>query len=234
MITNADRLRRLVDAINPAPDTRALEVATGPGHVAMALAPRCREVVGIDLTSAPLKIAERLSRERGINNVRFQLGEADKLGFKDGEFDIVVCRFAFHHFEHPEVILGEMARVCRRGGTVAVEDLFTSENPARADYCNRIEQLRDTSHTAALPLSELAAMMGRAGLDVERLYSDRIESNVAEWLKSAQTPAHAEAEVRKLIDADLRDDLSGMLPLHRDGNLYFVQRTAALICRKIA
>jgi len=72
-ITNAQRLERLVTATNPASDARALEVATGPGYVAMALAAICREVVGLDLTPAPIAIAERNRQERNIKNVRFQV-----------------------------------------------------------------------------------------------------------------------------------------------------------------
>jgi hypothetical protein len=127
-----------------------------------------------------------------------------------------------------------MVRVCRAGGVVAVEDLYASENPARAACNNRVERLRDTSHTSALPLSELAAMMGRAGLEIESVYSDRIKTDVESWLTSTQPSPETIAEVRRLIDDDLRNDLSGMRPFRQNGELYFVHRTAALICRKLA
>lgn len=233
VITDADRLARLVRAIEPAATDRALEIATGPGYVAMALAERCREVVGLDLTAAPIVIAQRTSRERGLTNVRFEIGEADRLAYADSTFDVVVCRFAFHHFLDPQEILAQMCRVCRPGGTIAVEDLYASENPARAARGNRLEQLRDTSHTRALALSELIAMMGRASLEVERAHSDRLTTNLEEWLASAQTSADRAAEVRRMFDEDLRSDTSGMAPFVRDGALHFIQRTAAVVCRKI-
>ncbi len=233
IITDAERLARLVGAIEPGADDRALEVATGPGHVAMALAARCREVVGIDLTPAPLEIARRLSRERGIANVRFELGEADRLGFADGEFNLVVCRFAFHHFENPEAILAEMRRVCAAGGAIAIEDLFASEHPGRADRYNHCERLRDSSHTRALAPTELIAMTARAGLEVERLYSMSARAEVEPWLAAARTPPDKAAEVRRLLEEDLRRDLSGARPALSDGKLGFVQRTIAIVCRKL-
>lgn len=233
VITDADRLARLVRAIDPRPDDRALEIATGPGYVAMALAPCCHEVIGLDLTAAPIAIAQRASHERGLSNVRFEVGEADKLIYGDGEFDLVVCRFAFHHFMHPETILAEMCRVCRAGGTVVVEDLYANENPARAARCNRIEQLRDTSHTRALALSQLIAMMGQAGLEVESVHSDRHTTDLEGWLAGAQTPADRAIEVRQLLEADMREDLSGMQPFARDGAVHFIQRIAAIVCRKM-
>lgn len=233
VINDADRLTRLVRAIDPRPGDRALEVATGPGYVAMALAEHCREVVGVDLTAAPIAIAQRTARERGLTNVRFEVGEADKLSYSEGEFDIVVCRFAFHHFRNPEAILLQMCGVCRAGGTVAVEDLFAHENWRRAERCNRIEQLRDTSHTRALALSELIAMMGRAGLEVEGVHSERLTTELENWLASSQTPPDRAAAVREMLTAEMEADLSGMRPFVREGATYFVQRTAAIICRKV-
>jgi len=55
-------LDKLVEAVRPAPEARVLEIATGPGHVALAFARVCREVVGVDLTEAPLKIANTDAR----------------------------------------------------------------------------------------------------------------------------------------------------------------------------
>jgi ubiquinone/menaquinone biosynthesis C-methylase UbiE len=231
VITSEARLERLIAAIRPDREARALEVATGPGYVAMALAKHCREVLGIDLTEAPLRIAERTRAARGLNNVRFEQGDAETL--PDSQFDIVTCRFAFHHFEDAERVLGGMQRVCREGGTIAVEDLYASEVPARAAYWNAIERLRDHSHTRALALSELIAMFARAGIDVERLYSDEITSEVEPWLASSQTGAADAQEVRARLTRDMNEDLSGIRPSVRDGKLCFIQRTVALIGRKL-
>jgi ubiquinone/menaquinone biosynthesis C-methylase UbiE len=231
VITDPERLRRLVEAIAPARGAHALDVATGPGLLALALAERCREVVGVDLTEAPLAIAERNRRERGATNVRFQKGDADRLPFADGEFDIVICRFALHHFEHPTRVLMEMARVSRE--KVAVEDLEASESPAQAQYHNKFERLRDPSHTRALAASELIAMFAACGLKIERQYSDHLEQNLERWLATTQTPVGRAAEVRAMIERDAREDLSGTRPFLRDGQWFFRQQTLALVGRKI-
>src|ERR1700730_5192350 len=68
MIRDLDHIKKLVKAVGPGPDARVLEVATGPGHVAMAFAKVAREVVGIDLTDAPLKIAEKMRAGRGLSH----------------------------------------------------------------------------------------------------------------------------------------------------------------------
>jgi ubiquinone/menaquinone biosynthesis C-methylase UbiE len=229
-----ERIERLVNAINPAPDARALEIATGPGHVAMALAERCREVVGVDITDAPLAIAERIRRERGLANVRFQRADADQLGFPDGEFDVVLCRFAFHHFEDPATPLREMTRVCRTGGQVAVEDLAASEILKRAEFYNRFERLRDTSHTRALAISELLRMFGAQALEIEVLYTSDLVQPLERWLTNSQTPPDRATEIRAMFARDEREDLSGTRPFHHDGEIYFTQKTIAIVARKPA
>ncbi len=233
VVHNRERLARLVDAINPWPEARALEIATGPGNVAMAMAARCREVVGVDITDPILAVAERNRRQRGITNVRFQHGDADRLPFADGEFDIVFCRFAFHHFEDPAIALREMARVCRRGGTVAAEDLAASEIPERAAFQDQYERLRDSSHTRALPTSELLRMFAACRLEIESLYSNEMVQTVEYWMSYTHTPPDRAAQVRELFARDEREDLSGAHPFRRDGELYFFQKTVGVIGRKL-
>jgi ubiquinone/menaquinone biosynthesis C-methylase UbiE len=190
--------------------------------------------VGLDLTDAPLAIAEKNRRQRGLANVRFQRGDADRLPFADGEFDVVVCRFAFHHFEEPGRVLREMARVCRPEGKVAVEDLVSSEHRARGDYQNQFERLRDPSHTRALAPTELLALFTASGLELERLYSGELVQNLERWLANSQTPLDRAVEVRAMIERDGREDLSGTRPYLQDGQWCFRQPTLAVVARRLA
>lgn len=233
VIRDLDHIERLIKAVNPRPDARVLEVASGPGHVALGFAEVAREVVGVDLTEAPLKIAERMRIERGLSNVSFRIGDAERLPFGADEFDVVLCRFAVHHFENPATVIGEMSRVCKPNGTVAVEDLISSEHPERAQYYNRFERLRDTSHTRALPLSEMLKTLAAAGLEVIRFESAALKNPVDPWFKSARTPPQREAEARAMIERDLLEDLSGAHPVRIDGALYFTHRIAIVIAHKL-
>jgi ubiquinone/menaquinone biosynthesis C-methylase UbiE len=232
VIMDPVRLQRLLEAVDPVPESRVLEVACGPGSLALAFAARCREVLGLDLTEAPLTIAERNRDRRGLTNLRFQRGDADQLPFADGEFNVVVCRLAFHHFEEPGRVLREMARVCRPHGKVAVEDLVCSEHRARGDYQNRLEGLRDLSHIRVLAPSELLHLFTAAGLELDRLYSDQLVQNLERWLATCQTPPERAAEVRAMIERDAREDLSGTRPYVEDGQWFFRQPTLAVVSRR--
>jgi ubiquinone/menaquinone biosynthesis C-methylase UbiE len=234
-IADPERIARLVQAVRPRAADRVLEVATGPGYVAMGFAAVAREVIGIDLTDAPLALAEQRRQEQGVHNVRFQLADASHLPFAQGEFDVVVCRYAFHHFAEPPHILSEMVRVCAPHGTVAVEDLIVSEHPPRGAYQNRFENLRDPSHTAAFSLSALLTLFAKAGLEVEQVSTGHWPQVVERWLANAQTPAERAAEVRHLIEQDAREDLSGTRPFQTDdGQWCFTQHTAIVVGRKLS
>src|SRR5689334_10850742 len=158
-VANPLRVERLLGVVDPPADARVLDVATGPGYMAMGFAARCREVVGLDVTEAPLNLAQRMAGERGLTNLRLLAGDAARLPFEDASFDVVVCCLALHHMQEPRRTLAEMARVCRAGGRIAVEDMIASEHANRAVYHNHVETLRDPSHVRALPLSELLRLI---------------------------------------------------------------------------
>jgi len=119
-VSDPERIARLVEATDVDSSDRVLEVATGPGHVAFGFADRCKSVVGVDLTRAPLEIARKTQRKRETENVDFVRSDAEDIPCPPDSFDVVVCRLALHHVERPGRIVREMARVCRPNGTVAI------------------------------------------------------------------------------------------------------------------
>jgi ubiquinone/menaquinone biosynthesis C-methylase UbiE len=232
-VSDPQRVARLVAAVAAPPGARVLEVATGPGYVALGFGAAGHEVVGVDLTPAPLAIAEGLRRERGLDTVSFREADAEHLPFEAAAFDAVVCRLAFHHFAAPGRVLDEMVRVCRPGGTVAVEDLVVSEHPERAAYQNRFENRRDPSHTRAFTLSGLLAAFTAAGLEVEAVQTWELVQVVERWLANAQTPPEAAAEVRRLIEADGAQDLSGARPFRRDPDGWCFRHRNAIVTGRV-
>ncbi|MBV9279671.1 MAG: class I SAM-dependent methyltransferase, partial [Chloroflexi bacterium] len=88
---------------------RVLDVGCGAGHTALTLAPRVASVVAIDLTDEMLDQGRRLAAERGLGNVRFVRGDAERLDYPDASFDVVTSRYSAHHFPHPARALAEIA-----------------------------------------------------------------------------------------------------------------------------
>jgi SAM-dependent methyltransferase len=234
-VSDEERISRLVSAAQLTGNERVLDIATGPGYIAEAFARSAREVIGIDLTEAMLAIARERTALRRVANVSFQIADAQHLPFADGYFDVVVCRFAIHHLENPLTVVREMIRVCRVNGTVLVEDLFASEHPARADYYNHFERLRDPSHVRSLPLSELLHLLRDAGLETEAVTMNNLFPEVEHWLTTTRTPPDRASTVRRLLEEDRLHDLSGTRPFHdAAGHLCFRVRAAILTGRKFS
>ena len=138
-------------------DMVVLDVACGAAHASEVSAPYVRQVVGVDLTPALLQAGAERLRERGIDNVLLQEGDAADLPFLDQSFDLVFCRFAVHHFADPPRQIAEMARVCRRGGRVVISDMVAPEVDLRVGFDDLHRQL-DPSHARALPADELVQL----------------------------------------------------------------------------
>jgi 2-polyprenyl-3-methyl-5-hydroxy-6-metoxy-1,4-benzoquinol methylase len=235
-VTDEERIRRLVAAARLTGSERVLDIATGPGYIAEAFAGATREVVGVDLTEAMLLIAKQRTKERGISNVSFRAADAQNLPFENGAFDVVVCRLALHHLLKPREVLREMARVCRAGGTIVVEDIYASELAERAAYQDRWEILRDPSHVRTLALSEMLQLFRDAGLETDSVTTaDDLTPEVERWLATTKTPADRAAEIRRLLEEDRLHDRSGSRPFQdATGRLCFHARTAILAGRKVS
>jgi ubiquinone/menaquinone biosynthesis C-methylase UbiE len=169
----------------------------------------------VDLTSEMLAEGARAAREEGARNVVFLSGDASALPFVERQFDLVVCRFALHHFEDPAGAVGEMARVCRAGGTVAVIDMAREPGDAGERH-NELERLRDPSHTTALTEQGLLDCLTGAGLkDVRRLGERHQRMHVSPWLDQASPSSEARAEIEQALAAGGSE--TGLHPEHDHG-----------------
>jgi ubiquinone/menaquinone biosynthesis C-methylase UbiE len=141
----ADWVRRFVE---PRGDERALDAGTGTGGLAFALAPLVREVVGVDLV--PELLAEARSRAQSFPNVEFVEGDITSLSFEPASFDLAATTNTIHHIQRPELVVAELVRVTRPGGTIVVADQIAPVDPLAALDLNRFEHARDPSHARVL------------------------------------------------------------------------------------
>src|SRR4051794_19850247 len=142
----AETRERLARLLTLTGEERALDVGTGAGALAIALAPFVSEAIGVDVV--PELLAE--GRARAPANVRLIEADATALPFPQGSFDLVTTARTLHHVARPELVLAEMDRVLRPGGTMLVVDLIASGDPLAAIELNTFERARDPSTTRIL------------------------------------------------------------------------------------
>jgi demethylmenaquinone methyltransferase / 2-methoxy-6-polyprenyl-1,4-benzoquinol methylase len=116
--------RFLVSRLEVGPDARVLDVATGTGAVALELVrQRGCSVVGIDRSPEMLAVARRRIADRRLGaSIELHEGRAEKLPFADGSFDGLTVTYLLRYVDDPAATIGELARVVRPGGTMAMLD----------------------------------------------------------------------------------------------------------------
>ena len=115
----ADAIEHCVVRLNPQPGERILDLATGTGWTSRAIARRGATVMGVDI-AADLLVAARARAEAEALPIQYRLGDAESLPFETGEFDAVVSTFGIMFASRPEAAAEELARVCRKGGRIAL------------------------------------------------------------------------------------------------------------------
>ncbi|MGH2998108.1 MAG: class I SAM-dependent methyltransferase [Gaiellaceae bacterium] len=148
----------------PHGDESAIDVGTGAGALAFALAPLVQDVVGVDRVPELLERA----RERAPANVTFVEADAEQLPFDDFSFDLAATLRTLHHVPRPEVVLAELVRVTRPGGRLLVIDQIAPVDPLAALAVDRFERARDPGHTRLLPDIDLRQLFEANGLVLSR------------------------------------------------------------------
>ena len=169
------QLERLLAGLAPRAGQTILDLGTGTGYVALALAKRCREcrVIGLDVSAAGLDSARRAAAERGLTNIDFQLYDGVVLPFAAGSCDAAVSRYAWHHLPRPETTLEGLARAVRGGGRFVLADAIRADADA-ADFANRFQQLKPDGHIEMLERQNLLDQVGRHGFSLIDTFASSI------------------------------------------------------------
>lgn len=186
---------------------RVLEVGSGTGAMMRALARRPDfqgTAVGVEQSPAFVAAARRLAREEGVGDrVAFEVGDAHKLELPDESFDAVIINTVISHVGDTAAVLGELARVVRKGGTVAIFDgdyaSMTYAYPD-VDLGRRMDAALVTA-TFNNPriMRELPGLLPRYGLRITEAWGDAVaEIGTASFFKS-----FADTYVPYVIDAGL-------------------------------
>ncbi|HMF98529.1 MAG TPA: class I SAM-dependent methyltransferase [Vicinamibacterales bacterium] len=110
------------------PGSEVLEVAPGPGYLAIEMAKRNFRVTALDISESFVRIARRNAAEAGVT-VDVRLGNASQMPLADATFDFIVCVAAFKNFTDPIGALNEMHRALRPGGEASIFDLDKDASP---------------------------------------------------------------------------------------------------------
>jgi SAM-dependent methyltransferase len=167
----------VVEWCEPGEGVKALDVATGGGHVARRMREEGCEVVTLD--PSPGMKADVIA-------------PAEHIPFEDGSFDVVVTRIAPHHFQDIRAAVAEMERVSNR--LVVVEDTLYS-----SDAHEEAEKLRDPTHVRNYTEDEWRGFLTEVGLEVEQVECFEKTHPLEDWLARTGCEGEEAQRVRELL-----------------------------------
>lgn len=194
-----DDLKHLIELGEWQPTQHALDVATGGGHTALAVAPHVAQVTVTDLTPRMLEQARAFLIEQGVTNAEFQVADAEQLPFADATFDRVTCRIAPHHFPNMAQAVKEVARVLKPGGLFLLIDCMAPSDPELDTFDNTVEKWRDASHGRSCTAEEWQTFFTEAGLDIEQREFFRKTLEYDDWTKRSQLPIPEKERLEQFI-----------------------------------
>jgi ubiquinone/menaquinone biosynthesis C-methylase UbiE len=117
---------------------KVLEVAPGPGYLAIEIARRGFQVTALDISHTFVQIGSENASRAGVS-VDFRQGDAAVMPFEADSFDFIVCQAAFKNFVYPASALDEIYRVLRNGGTAVIQDM--SSEASHADISEEVQKM---------------------------------------------------------------------------------------------
>ncbi|HVA91480.1 MAG TPA: class I SAM-dependent methyltransferase [Chloroflexota bacterium] len=209
----------MVEALAPRPAWRVLDVGTGAGHAAMAVAPLVVHVTAVDVAPNMLAIAARLCAERGISNVTTLETNGRDLPFEGGAFDAAITRFSAHHWREPDAVIAEVERILPPGAPFVLVDSISPSDRAHDSFLATLELLRDASHGRNDSVTAWRERFTRHGFQIAQVRTWLLELDAEDWFKrSATIPWRADA-CRKLLAEAPRETVAAFAI--RDGGARF-------------
>ncbi len=194
-------LKRMVNLIKPSSDAFALDVATGGGHTAIALAKCVKQVVAIDITQEMLAEAKIASSQAGVSNITFRAEDVHNLNISDCQFDIVASRLAVHHFSDVNRALREMCRVLKPSGKLYILDCSVIDGEEPEKEINRIESLRDSSHQFSYSPRLWHQLLEELPLTIDHTSLLKEQYELPRWFDRMGTDRNNRKEIFRILNS---------------------------------
>ncbi len=214
--------------------TAALDVGTGRGHTALALAARGFMVTASDTEAGPMQEAAAVAQEKKLP-VAFHDHGADRLPYESSVFGLVASRMAAHRFAAPEAFVREAARVLKTYGYLVLIDVTVPDDQVEAfAWMNAVEKLRDPAHVRFVAPNVWRKWCTDAGLTVTRL---QVESFAQPDLNAYFGETNTPPENRKKILEMMAKAPASVRELFKigqqDGRIVWNGRKVTLVAGKI-
>ncbi len=148
---------------------KILDIGTGTGYLAFPLAEKfiTATVWGIDIADTIMEKNNEIVNEKNIPNLIFQPFDGLKYPFADESFDLIVSRYAFHHFPNITEAIHQMNKLLVKGGKVLISDPIKDENDERG-IIDEYMSVKKDGHIQFYSLDRLNELFSNHGFVKEK------------------------------------------------------------------
>ncbi|MDC7218932.1 MAG: class I SAM-dependent methyltransferase [Spirochaetales bacterium] len=204
-----DHLEVIINNLRLAPGKRILDLGTGTGYLAFPLARKNSEmrIIGIDIVKQTIERNKAKAQEEEITNLEFLSYEGDSFPFPDDYFDIVVTRYALHHFPDIQSCFSELSRVIKSQGQLWISDP-TPHKSDKERFVDKFMQMKDDGHIKFYTVHEFTSLARQYGFHEEshtltKIQFPRIKSDKYSTLINKTTPAILELYEVEVINNEV-------------------------------
>ena len=221
---DSEHLERILSFIDVKKGMRILDLGTGSGYLSFPIAKNnpCCDVIGLDIVNSALEANRARAVAEGIKNLSFVSYDGIDFPFDANTFDLVVTRYALHHFPDIEHSIGEVSRVLKSGGMLFISDPCPNECDTER-FVDDYMRLKKDGHIKFYTKDEWTAICRRQGLMVVESFNSSIR-----FPKKKET-AYGYEEVLKKHDKTVIDSYN---LLETDTELYLTEQVNNILFKK--
>ena len=213
---DSGHLKKILDFVRICKGMRILDLGTGSGYLSFPIAenhPGC-EVIGLDIVNDALEANRMRADAEGIKNLAFISYDGIDFPFEKDSFDLVVTRYALHHFPDIDHSIGEVSRVLKKGGSLFISDPCPNGSDT-ARFIDDYMRLKKDGHIKFYTKDEWKSICGNHNMDPV----DDFESSIR--VPRKKDTAYGYEEVLKKHDKDVTDSYD---LVETDTELYITER----------
>lgn len=181
-------LEKIMDVLQINEGMKILDLGTGTGYLAFAVAEKYpeAEVTGLDIVEKALDANQKRAEQTGLHHLNFVHYDGNRFPFQAGTFDCVITRYALHHFPAIHAAFGEISRVLKTGGTLFISDPAPNDDDKQR-FVDAYMQLKKDGHIRFYTRNEWCEIAGKAGFT----YMDDFKTRIRFPKKKNTAPAFA-------------------------------------------
>lgn len=172
---NEQHLKKILEFLPLKANAKILDLGTGSGYLSFPIAKKYKDIsiIGLDIVEKALEVNRIKAKEEMLSNLSFISYGGIEFPFDENEFDMVISRYALHHFPDIQKSISEVSRVMKSGGFLFLSDPAPNVNDT-GRFVDEYMQLKKDGHIKFYTKKEWKQICGKYGFQFQASFDSTI------------------------------------------------------------